>query len=624
MIKNISLPLSKYLFGLCVLTAPLSAWSAWDEDKGCLSCHEGIERIAETPVMGSLACTSCHKGNGAEQKEKGAAHKGMLANPTDLRVVDGTCGACHADDVKNAKRSLHATMAGMISSTRYAFAAQDRKSVYGTYAVDGELTDRPGSVARLAQIPKYDPKKPESAVNSAGDDYLRNQCLRCHLWSGGNQATGDYRGSGCAACHVVYSDKGTYEGGDKAIDKTAAGRPRMHRMTTKIPEYQCGHCHNRGGRTGVSFVGAMESDNYGTPYGADGSKQGTLHGKQYNHLTKDVHFEKGMTCVDCHTKHDMHGDGRIYQKKENAVEVRCETCHGTPKARPTFLTVWGAKLTNVSDRGGKPVLTAKLTGKEHVIPLLNGAKLSEEGRVAMVAIPKHMEKLECYACHARWAPQCYGCHARNDISKASTDWLDVGAPEDASKAGRKENAKTSALTWEESRSYLRWETPTLGINARGKVSPFIPGCQVILTQVDSGSKTNIANNKVFTTVDGTSGMMHNPIQPHTITKSSRTCADCHMSRKALGLGGGIYDVRANFPGGGGPDFELERIVDENGKQLQGTAHEGSRPFNKAEQQRISRVGTCIACHGSGKVTLQNKAPTDEFHTKSIRGALNLK
>ena len=118
--------------------------------------------------------------------------------------------------------------------------------------------------------------------------------------------------------------------------------------------------------------------------------------------------------------------------------------------------------------------------------------------------------------------------------------------------------------------------------------------------------------------------MHNPIQPHTITKSSRTCADCHMSRKTLGLGGGIYDVKANFPGGGGPDFELERIVDEDGKQWQGTAHEGARLFNKAAQQRISRIGTCIACHGSGQVTLQNKAPTDEFHTKSIRGALNLK
>ena len=614
----------KRIVGVSILLLSVAAGAAWNDDKGCLSCHDGIERIAETPVMGNLTCTDCHRGNAAQNSDKATAHKGMYANPSDLRVVDSTCGTCHAKDVKNSKSSLHATMAGMISSTRYAFGAQSRKSVYGAYAIESSLTDRPGSVAKLTQIPRYDPKQPDSATNSAGDDYLRNQCLRCHLWSGGAQATGDYRGSGCVACHVVYSDKGLYEGGDKAIDKSKAGRPKMHRITSKVPEYQCAHCHNRGGRTGVSYIGTMESDNYGTPYDAAGAKQGNLHGKQYNHLTKDVHFEKGMSCIDCHTKQDMHGDGRIYEKKENAVEVRCETCHGTPTKKADFLTIWGTKLPHVADKAGKPVLTAKLTGTQHLIPQLKGASLSEEGRIAMVAIPKHMEKLECYACHAKWAPQCYGCHIKNDVSKASGDWLESVDTEDMSKAGQKENVKNIALSWEESRSYLRWESPILGINSKGKVSPFIPGCQVILTQVDSGAKKNMTNNKVFTTVDGTSGIMHNPIQPHTITKASRTCADCHMSRKTLGLGSGFYDVKANFAGGGGPDFELERIVDEEGKQLQGTAHEGARPFNKAEQQRISRIGTCIACHGSGKVTLQNRAPTDELHSKAIQSALTRK
>jgi len=298
------------------------------------------------------------------------------------------------------------------------------------------------------------------------------------------------------------------------------------------------------------------------------------------------------------------------------------TCHGTPTKTADFLTVWGSKLNNITLDSGKPVLTSKLDGKKHPVPQLNSAKLSEEGYTAMVAIPKHMEKLECYACHAKWAPQCYGCHVKNDVSKSSSDWLESGDTEDPSVAGLKGNVKKSALAWEESRSYLRWETPTLGINAKGKVSPFIPGCQVILTQVGKDAKAAPVVNKVFTTVDHTSGMMHNPIQPHTISKSSRTCADCHMNRKTLGLGSGFYDAKANFPDGGGPDFELERIVDENGKQLQGTAHEGSRPFNKAEQERISRIGTCIACHGSGKITLQNKAPTDALHTKAIQEKLN--
>jgi hypothetical protein len=613
---------------LALFLAPVVASAAWDDDKGCLTCHEGIERISDGPAMSTLSCTFCHKGNGAEKSDKTAAHKGMYANPADFRVADKTCGVCHADHLANGKKSLHATMAGMISSTRYAFGAQDRISAYATYAVDGGPTDRPGAVAKLDQVPKYDPTKPDGATNTPGDDYLRNQCLRCHLWSGGAQATGDHRASGCAACHVVYSDKGVYEGSDKAIakdspdaEKGIPARPKMHKITTKVPEYQCLHCHNRGGRTGVSFIGTMESDNYGSPYKADGGKQGSLHGKQYNHLTADIHYQKGMSCVDCHTAQDLHGDGRIYQKKENAVEVRCETCHGTVKEAATFKSVWGNKLNNIQMKDGRPVLVAKLSGKEHPVPQLKGAKLSEAGHTAMVAVPKHMEKLECYACHAKWAPQCYGCHTSHDVGKPSRDWLADGTPEDPSKAGTMSAVGKSAFTWNESRSYLRWETPILGINHKGKVSPFIPGCQVIYTQSDSDKKTQKVNNQIFTTVHGTSGLMHNPIQPYTISREGRTCADRHMTSKALGLGNGIYNAKANFPAGTGPDFELERIVDEEGKQLQGTAHEGARPFNKEEQMRISRVGVCIACHGSGKVALKNKAPTDELHTKALRAML---
>ena len=150
----------------------------------------------------------------------------------------------------------------------------------------------------------------------------------------------------------------------------------------------------------------------------------------------------------------------------------------------------------------------------------------------------------------------------------------------------------------------------------------IPGCQVIFTQMDG--KKNIVNNKVFKTVDGTLGIGHAPIQPHTITKASRSCADCHNSRKALGLGTGIYDPRAN----GLPiDTELEQFVNEAGRQIQQTAHEGARPFTKEEMQRISRAGTCIACHGIEgwqKRKDKLKAPTDELHQKAIRELSKLK
>jgi cytochrome c551/c552 len=101
------------------------------------------------------------------------------------------------------------------------------------------------------------------------------------------------------------------------------------------------------------------------------------------------------------------------------------------------------------------------------------------------------------------------------------------------------------------------------------------------------------NRKIFTTYGGLSGLAKNPVYPHTITTEARTCEDCHANRKAIGPGTGIYDSLAN---GIDIDFELERIVNENGKQIQATNHYGARPFNKEEQERILRVNTCMSCH----------------------------
>ena len=102
-----------------------------------------------------------------------------------------------------------------------------------------------------------------------------------------------------------------------------------------------------------------------------------------------------------------------------------------------------------------------------------------------------------------------------------------------------------------------------------------------------------------------------------------------MSRKALGLGTGTYKIENNFPDGAPIDFELERIVDEEGKQIQATNHVGARPLNKAEQQKMMRSGTCVACHGSDaefwakveKASGVKAAPNDKVHSQGIQKIL---
>jgi hypothetical protein len=79
------------------------------------------------------------------------------------------------------------------------------------------------------------------------------------LWFfGTNDQPGDYRSSGCAACHVVYANDrqpqhsltyaqygrdGQSISSDPTINKTETGHPLRHEFTRSIPSSQCMNCH---------------------------------------------------------------------------------------------------------------------------------------------------------------------------------------------------------------------------------------------------------------------------------------------------------------------------------------------------------------------------------------------
>ncbi len=80
-----------------------------------------------------------------------------------------------------------------------------------------------------------------------------------HLWFlGTNEQPGDYRSSGCTACHTVYANdrdpkhsgpyakfgnEGKSQSRDPTIDKTKSGSPLKHEFTRAIPSSQCMVCH---------------------------------------------------------------------------------------------------------------------------------------------------------------------------------------------------------------------------------------------------------------------------------------------------------------------------------------------------------------------------------------------
>ncbi len=543
--------------------------------KGCLSCHEGIEDINPKMIASGVNCITCHLGNPLATTKK-EAHKGMYINPSDFRIIDYTCGQCHGEKspfpikavvsqgeknhVERMKRALMTTAAGEISGVRYLFGEQNtKKAIFGIRKVDPIKK----VVKGLEALP--------SQASSHSDNMLRHECLSCHLWTKGIAKKGMYRSSGCAACHVLYSDEGTSRSKDPTILKGAPGHPIRHEITTKIPTKQCLHCHNLGpGRMiGLSYVGLS----------LKGLAQEEIYGTSPIHLEADLHHLKGLSCIDCHNTRDLHGDGRIYNKMEDQVAVRCETCHGTLERLPSLRNARGERLKNLWMKNGEVFRRKKMTAEVVRVPLLSRLKALGILPPAMI-IPSHMKEikgrlqLECYACHSPKATQCYGCHLKRDDRKFSTtDWGRGLRPKAVGQEGK----------WNWSLGYLRWEKPVLGINHRGRVSPYIPGGQPLFTYIDRSGRILSLNLPLKFSM--------NPINPHTTTRKVRSCESCHTDPKAVGLGSRCGIARfLNLR------KSLESLVSEDGKILQDILHPSSRPFNSRERARINRGNLCIACH----------------------------
>jgi len=551
--------------------------------------------------------------------------------------------------------------------------------------------------------------------SKAAFTYIRGECQRCHLGVQGKQRYGDYRGMGCSACHMPYGNMGMYEGGDEALQDAEAGRPLVHSLQagvgapvtagdvswTGIPVETCTTCHNRGRRIGVSFQGLMETA-YASPWTPEGEPQQKLHGKNYLKLHEDLHKAKGFLCQDCHTTLDVHSSGKLCGSIAGAVEIECSDCHGTPKAYPWELPLGYMDEYDVEPKTGEPrgtaqtlpafmdkgdyptagdgyLLTARgnpfgnvvRRGKKIEVHLASGAvtelsplklmtdenTLSFEARVAMVQVDAHMEEMECYTCHATWAPQCYGCHIKIDYSDGKTceDWVEMGTrnTSDGLTGEHTEVAEEVKIpgSIKETRSYLRWENPPLGQNGEGRVSPVIPGCQTSITVINKDGKTAAANhiaripNVEGGGPEGQRGIDMSPLHPHTVQKRARSCESCHCDPKALGygIGGGdlmddgsvdhVVDLETGdgriIPGRtstqmqGVPNLagDWSQFVTREGEQTQTVGHHFklSGPLSDEQRAHMERGGVCTACHqeipdGSAAINLLH-------HTADMIGML---
>jgi hypothetical protein len=518
----------------------------------CLSCHteEKLDPAHDAAVIG---CASCHLGNPlAITKEKG--HKGIVRNPGDLRHVEKTCSVegCHPTDLHKVKNSLMATNRGILGTLLYYWGESDSQ--------DTELT-----VEELI----------ETGENSLALDYFRKLCATCHLWKQKNDLVGipkffNDKGGGCSACHYHQPGQSSVDSLLVSDDDTADETPekKSHPLITrKVGSANCVRCHNRSGRIGISYMGIFESEGYGTPYEEGGLNSRQLPGARfYLEIADDVHHEKGMECIDCHTRNEIMGDGTSYAHYEEQLEISCQVCHsdnpGTTRKNDS--------LTNLETEDGRVVLVGKVDEKEHPV------RTEKKG---VCDFPAH-KRVSCEACHSTWVAQCYGCHAKRDAAETHLDKLS--------------HEETPGL-WEEGRSYIRYEKPMLGV-WKDEIVVVTPGCQDIVTVVDENGEIEQSFDR-FTMA---------AINPHTTQAKGRECLDCHASTKTVGLGEGRIFMRdgemqfetvdQGVETSVGTTVPFDAYVNLAGTALQHSSRADLRPFDKEELRAILRVGLCVGCH----------------------------
>ena len=366
-----------------------------------------------------------------------------FVNPGDLRVVTSGrgCGACHAGHAESTSRSLLATEAGILSGARFTLGAEvsvpESTGLYENTVSDQSFREAinfnyqagagpTGSAPRLVEYPVYsvfgDPSpdaifqnpaydaanlpasvRPDNSVIAGSPlanlfhEQISFTCGDCHLGSAGaNNRYGDFRSSGCTACHMRYSQDGRSRSSDPRIRRNeprnvdaidAPERPHVARhriasiaktLTTGeqaqgIDDFTCAGCHQGSNRTVMQFWGIRLDQNADlrnrVQYPANPDtflntaldtrlfdpqvRNQTFNGRNPNQYIlredydgdgrddtpADVHYEAGLGCIDCHGSYDLHNgrianpsEATVLSHMEQAVGIRCESCHGSIEA----------------------------------------------------------------------------------------------------------------------------------------------------------------------------------------------------------------------------------------------------------------------------------------------------
>ena len=559
--------------------------------ESCLNCHAGTKGYSDYHNPELIGCISCHLGN-PNTLDKEDSHKGMILIPGNLANAKETCGKCHPNELAKIENSLMTTNSGLVAVDKYIF---------------GEA-NTPDNHYHIKDI-----------KNSAADKHIRNLCANCHLGAEKKEfgeTTQLSRGGGCNACHLNYSEEAKNDL-QKYLTSNKNDLPKFHpAVNIFVTNEHCFGCHSRSSRISTNYEGWQETllDEKDV-----NKKEGfkVFEDKRvYKYIGEDLHHNKGLLCVDCHSSHEVMGDGKKYTHAEQAVKLQCSDCHFKDKPNTTSYSSLDAEsllvfLHRDYKHSDKQIITVETdkhplvntfvdsSGKAFLIGKKDG-KIHELKPQSEVCSRDNAHKnVSCATCHSSWTSRCIGCH--NEFDKDEPRAFDLL------------DKKYGKGQWKEHVAEFSSSPPAMGVreNSDGKlIEPAIPG--MVLT-IDKGSFAGKEIGK-----DVSFHRLYAANSPHTTTKSVRDCKSCHSNSATLGYGKGnlVYKIKNgvgkwNFT----PEYELNPndnlpedawipFLKAPKKGVINSTRLDFRPFKVKELQQLLLVGACLQCHKDDSKIMQ--------------------
>lgn len=574
---------------------PLFASSEWSDSsftdkkfkqilgrrESCIMCHQmtGLSKSHDTEVIG---CYSCHLGN-YFTLNKNAAHKGMILIPGNAADAKYSCGtaSCHPDIIPRINNNIMSTMSGIISVNRFVF----------------DEMQSPSEISHVKDLGFSD-----------ADSHLRNLCASCHL---GNikvelgPVNELSRGGGCNACHLNYSNESKTQLIEYLKSKNKESHlPQIHpNINLEISNDHCFGCHSRSGRISTNYEGWFETLKSPDEYENTNKYRTLLDRRVFQRAKSDIHFERGLECIDCHLAQEIMGDGISYLHKEDQLKIQCTDCHSDQtKNKIDYMNLDYESRKIVDLRNSNRVNTSFIITEKSNLPLTNSYIVASAQKFLVTKTKKDSlllkppafvcingkahQRLSCNSCHTEWVSYCIDCHTEYNPREAGFDLL----------ANKEING-----SWIEHASDFYIEYPVLGVKkdaetGKETIETFIPGMIIKIEKMKSNWE-----KKIFKRLFARSFS-------HTINKVGRRCISCHNNSLALGYGKGElkYQIRGNrgewkfIPSFSSlPQDNLPKdawIGFLQTRDETSTTRTNTRPFTIEEQKKILVVGACLTCH----------------------------